>query len=602
MRRSFFITLLFVIAAGAMLAVAAWRIPKIVELRKDYELDLANPLVGQEIASELRLPTIALFTFRSLAIDYLWIRADNLKQEGQYFDALHLARLICQLQPNLSKVWDFQAWNMAYNISVSLPSCPERWHWVRAGFELLRDEGLVANPRNRSIYYSLAWIFQHKIAGVSDDCHRYYKLQMALEMTPLLGEGNGANEELSALAGAAENLEQLLADAEVLALLDAIEQAEPKFSDYKGVLAGLLEFKTKNSPGKFSPQLHQLIADSDGSDAWRRLDLFVRADRLRRHWKLDPKLMIELNEKYGPADYENEGVRGNLDWRLPCAHAIYWAKRGLEFDKGLLDFAYLSLQRTIYHSLQDLFHNGNMQVYAVSLPSSPVADQPGREIMEPGERPVELSLYTGQDLRMFPVAYSATLELITAYAAAGEPVSDGVITGSVNMLRNGVTELYLTGHRRLADKYYAELAGRQSANPLYKVPLPEFVRNKVKEDVSELTIKSAGGFVNSLLRDSFRRYAMRDDEMAVLREEYAKQIHAAAMAEFADVLTDRMTLDEFPKMRWTAMMDFFVDPGVDPNVKGFLLSRMKLERPKSYDLVIPELRRRTELMRSNQGK
>jgi hypothetical protein len=48
-----------------------------------------------------------------------------------------------------------------------------------------------------------------------------------------------------------------------------------------------------------------------------------RARLLRDVYKLDPARMLELDDRYGP-----------LDWRLPEAHAVYWAAAGLEFAKG----------------------------------------------------------------------------------------------------------------------------------------------------------------------------------------------------------------------------------------------------------------------------
>ncbi len=125
-------TLLYLLGAVCFLIASALRIEPVNDLRLQSELEPENPFVESQMTSELRLPLPALSIFRSLAINYLWIRAEDLKAAGQYFDALHLSRLICALQPNLAAVWDFQGWNMAYNISVGVPTPPERWNWVRA--------------------------------------------------------------------------------------------------------------------------------------------------------------------------------------------------------------------------------------------------------------------------------------------------------------------------------------------------------------------------------------------------------------------------------------------------------------------------------------
>ena len=116
------------------------------------------------------------------------MRADKLKEEGQFFDARQLAEWITKLQPRFSAVWEFQAWNMAYNISVAIPATqPEqRRRWVKNGYELLRDQGIPLNPKSIPLYRELSRILQHKLGGVSDDAQEYYKLQFANEIGPLL--------------------------------------------------------------------------------------------------------------------------------------------------------------------------------------------------------------------------------------------------------------------------------------------------------------------------------------------------------------------------------------------------------------------------------
>ena len=99
--------------------------------------------------------------FRGLIVDILWMRADTLKQEGKFFDAKQLAEWITTLQPRFAQVWDFHAWNMAYNISVAIPNTQpeERWRWVKNGYELLRDRAIELNPKSILLYRSLSWIF-----------------------------------------------------------------------------------------------------------------------------------------------------------------------------------------------------------------------------------------------------------------------------------------------------------------------------------------------------------------------------------------------------------------------------------------------------------
>jgi hypothetical protein len=164
--------------------------------RQEMKLTSNRPL--ENAPPSLALATVAMGSFRGLIVDVLWMRADKLKEKGQFFDARQLAEWITILQPRFAAVWEFQAWNMAYNISVAIPATQteERWMWVKNGFELLRDQAIPLNPKSIRLYHQLAWIFQHKIGGISDDAHKYYKLQLAAAMEPLLrSEDSQLNSE-----------------------------------------------------------------------------------------------------------------------------------------------------------------------------------------------------------------------------------------------------------------------------------------------------------------------------------------------------------------------------------------------------------------------
>jgi hypothetical protein len=140
----------------------------------------------------LAFTTVALGGFRGLISNYLWIRANDLQLDDKFFEAAQLADWITALEPHFTQVWLFQAWNMAYNISVKFKDASDRWRWVERGIELLRDDGLRYNPNDILIYRELAWFFQHKMGQNLDDANLYYKQQWAREMMPFFGP-NGTN-------------------------------------------------------------------------------------------------------------------------------------------------------------------------------------------------------------------------------------------------------------------------------------------------------------------------------------------------------------------------------------------------------------------------
>ena len=195
--REIIICFVSLLLAAFLFIAAGAQLDTINAERSRLKLTMEMP---KDIPPSITFATVATGAFRGLVVDALWLRAERLKQEGQFFDAKQLAEWITILQPRFAAVWDFQSWNMAYNISVTIPASEpeERWRWVKNGFELLRDRAIPLESDAISLYRSLALIFQHKIGGITDDAHNFYKLQLALEMEPLLGPAD--NEYFKALA------------------------------------------------------------------------------------------------------------------------------------------------------------------------------------------------------------------------------------------------------------------------------------------------------------------------------------------------------------------------------------------------------------------
>src|SRR5881397_2991480 len=164
--------------------------------RGDPELGLTRVTPLENAPPVLAFTTVALGGFRGLIANALWIRANELQNDGKYFEMVQLADWITKLEPTFVQVWIVQAWNMAYNISVKFPDPSDRWRWVQRGIELLRDEGLRYNPKEALMYRELAWFFQHKMGQNMDDAHLLYKFEWAKEMTRALGSGRPNYEEL----------------------------------------------------------------------------------------------------------------------------------------------------------------------------------------------------------------------------------------------------------------------------------------------------------------------------------------------------------------------------------------------------------------------
>ena len=107
---------------------------------------------------------------RSIIAEVVWFRADRLQDEGRYVELAQLASTLSYLEPHTPEVWSYAAWNLAYNISIMMPTYEDRWR-----FCLIRDKGLVINPTESELYRELAWLFELKLGTNLDTGSPVYR-------------------------------------------------------------------------------------------------------------------------------------------------------------------------------------------------------------------------------------------------------------------------------------------------------------------------------------------------------------------------------------------------------------------------------------------
>lgn len=355
---------------------------------------------------------IALGAFRGLFVNMLWIRANYLKEEGKFHEAMTLARAITALQPHFPQVWVFHAWNMAYNISVSTQSPAERWNWVNRGIDLLRGDGIFYNPREMPVYRELGWIFLHKISGYTDESNQYYKRALAGEWTEVLGEpprlgimmseqnvadvrryqaslaGRGAAWDMLEVSPG-ESMDRHRASLVYVAWLADVERAPRSMSELTREDAGAgalveairaavgpefgLEFlnrytkvrayldspfagtETDSFMGAKSAALRGLMQDPAHAEAWPKVLACARRKVLVDRYHMDPSRMIRYTKLFGP-----------MDWRHAASHALYWSRMGVENallavdENNKEDHDFINNDRQVMHSIQELYRSGDI--------------------------------------------------------------------------------------------------------------------------------------------------------------------------------------------------------------------------------------------------
>lgn len=322
---------------------------------------------------------IAMGAFRGMFVNYLWIRANHLKEEGRYHESIELSRVITALQPRFPQVWVFHAWNMAYNISVQTLTNRERWKWVTAGIDLLRQKGVPANPNDLIIHKELAWIFLHKIGGYTDDANMYYKRQLAAEWTMALGQpplpdprdrdDESAKKKwmdwLRPIVEAPSSIEDAIAaEPGVRALVDALKAQtnfDPDFrvvQNYTVMTAILASAERALIEPGFDDRRKKFVAlieDPAHAKAWPVLIAHLRRRHLIEHYHMEPARMLRYTQMFGP-----------LDWRHHASHALYWAQTGVEnaltrwTAENRKDFDFVNSGRMVNHALQDLWRTGDL--------------------------------------------------------------------------------------------------------------------------------------------------------------------------------------------------------------------------------------------------
>jgi len=303
---------------------------------------------------------------------------------------------------------------------------------------------------------------------------------------------------------------------------------------------------------KRKPNLDELI-NPKTADQTNRMRLLV--DK----YKMSPVTMKEVDDHYGP-----------LDWRLPEAHAIYWAYKGLEAAKEhpskVNKEDLITLRRLVYQSMQLSF-------------------QRGRLVMNPFAKAFDLA----PNLEVIPKVSAAYEQA----ADEDEKNHDHILRAHRNFLRDAVYFLY--EYNRIADSkaWYKYLATKYPDKTIIdndtnsfpaNVPFEKYVLARFQVDVGETDRSRVMAGIEGLLVNSYMSMVIDEDD------------HAAGYKIMARLLWDTY-MSKIPKERAEAIglkpladidreiRDRLLDPqdGLPPQVRAVLRGKLGLpkESPKS---------------------
>jgi len=477
---------------------------------------------------------IALGAFRGLFVNILWFRAEHMKQEGKFYEAIQLSRTITRLQPRFPRVWSFLAWNMAYNISVATHTADERWQWVKAGIELLRDEGIPRNPNDPLLQKELGWIYFHKIQGFSDDANQYYKRALAREWTIVLGPppaieadtAAGRLEQrenmLKSVINAPDTLDEVFTKAPVAKeLVGRIEKEAGLKLDFELLrlftLRIMFDYSGMRDVGGFelaegsrNVALDKIMRDERYGPAWQTLIPYVRKQVLVHTYHMEPERMLRYTTIYGP-----------LDWRHASAHAVYWSTRGLEEAMrrvNVEDFDLTNTDRTIMGALQDLYRWGTINYDIIN---DSYVQMLNLDYVDVYGRVFENIIVPRANRRGSITTIKGVEREDRAFRQMG--------MGYINFLRDVVRIYYRMGDRANAEKYFERLRTWKGINynedpEELGLPLDEFIKADFEERLTSPAFASTE--IVASLQDAFTRGLLRNNRDIFLKDRrYAYDVH-----------------------------------------------------------------------------
>jgi hypothetical protein len=144
---------------------------KLAQARTEARLGQADLGAIDPASETIRLATLGL---RGIAVTMLWNSANNYKKTEDWTAFQSTLEQLARLQPYFVKVWQYQAWNLSYNVSVELDNVRDRFYYVKQGIEYLMD-GIGYNRDHPRLLDDLGWFTGNKV-GRADEHEIYRKL------------------------------------------------------------------------------------------------------------------------------------------------------------------------------------------------------------------------------------------------------------------------------------------------------------------------------------------------------------------------------------------------------------------------------------------
>lgn len=156
----------------------------LANMRSEYELGESS--LGDVDPTSATM-NLVLLGMRGVAASWLWQKADHYKSTKNFAQLEDSVESIILLQPHFKAVWEYQAWNLAYNVSAECDDVKDRFHWVKRGGKFL-VRGTERNKKIPELQFGAGQFFGTKI-GVADEREFYRKFFKSDPNTAIWGGG-----------------------------------------------------------------------------------------------------------------------------------------------------------------------------------------------------------------------------------------------------------------------------------------------------------------------------------------------------------------------------------------------------------------------------
>jgi hypothetical protein len=266
-------------------------------------------------------------------------------------------------------------------------------------------------------------------------------------------------------------------------------------------------------------------------------ELKRRAEELRTRYKMDPGLMREVDELYGP-----------LEWRLPEAHAIYWAHKGLKYSRKS---DLITLRRVIYQSMQ-------------------------------------MSVLRGRLISVDPLRFGPDLDkAVRANAAYEQMIAEetelkhAVQTAHRGFLRELVYLCY--SHNRIAEAndWFAILKQRYPETIRPDVTMEQFSLERIAGNLQSASHDRTKAFIEGILIQHYHSLAFDEDDRAEGLDRMARNLWNIYM-ERSGRIREAIKLAPFDEMKASALHEVLSETSaLRPQLKARLRTRLGIAAPAS---------------------